>query len=283
MRAIHTHKVNKLTKLISNAACITALILSQFEGGAEIARKRESVRLILGSMSANLDDESARVLGCQTLSWLASLEEDFFKEEIERADGIRLIVLAMNKSPDNKKMHEQAVSALRLAAEKHVPNQNKCRESGAIDPILQTAERFKDDRSMLSAVRQCIHAMARDHEANTEYVMRTISTSIAKKMHDTSLSMNMPVNNPAAQMRIMLASMTKAMEWENDIIVRIVQERKNKGMTEVCIRCGKTAATMGVKELQRCSACTIAPVYCSVECQRACWGAHKAECVANRK
>jgi hypothetical protein len=50
-----------------------------------------------------------------------------------------------------------------------------------------------------------------------------------------------------------------------------------------CIACGKTAAMMGGKKLLHCSACTLAPCYCSVECQRACWKEHKAECNANKK
>jgi hypothetical protein len=55
--------------------------------------------------------------------------------------------------------------------------------------------------------------------------------------------------------------------------------------SDVCVACGKTAADVecGAGKLLRCSACTIAPKYCSVACQRACWKAHKAECKANRK
>jgi hypothetical protein len=52
---------------------------------------------------------------------------------------------------------------------------------------------------------------------------------------------------------------------------------------EMCVACGKTAAEARVKKLLRCSACTLAPRYCSVECNHACWAAHKAECKANKK
>jgi hypothetical protein len=52
---------------------------------------------------------------------------------------------------------------------------------------------------------------------------------------------------------------------------------------EVCVACGKTAADARVKKLLKCSACTMAPKYCSAGCQHACWAAHKAECKANRK
>jgi hypothetical protein len=40
---------------------------------------------------------------------------------------------------------------------------------------------------------------------------------------------------------------------------------------EVCAACGKTSADTGSQSLMRCSACTIAPRYCSVACQKACW------------
>jgi hypothetical protein len=49
------------------------------------------------------------------------------------------------------------------------------------------------------------------------------------------------------------------------------------------VACGRTSADVGMKALLRCSACSVAPLYCSVECQRACRRAHKAECKANKK
>jgi hypothetical protein len=52
---------------------------------------------------------------------------------------------------------------------------------------------------------------------------------------------------------------------------------------DVCVRCSKTAADEGLRKLLKCSACTIAPLYCSTACQKACWKEHKAECKANRK
>jgi hypothetical protein len=50
-----------------------------------------------------------------------------------------------------------------------------------------------------------------------------------------------------------------------------------------CQACGKTSEDVGMKQLLKCSACTLATRYCSAACQKACWGAHKAECKANRK
>jgi hypothetical protein len=52
---------------------------------------------------------------------------------------------------------------------------------------------------------------------------------------------------------------------------------------EKCVACGKTAADVGATKLMKCSGCTIAPKYCSPECQQTCWREHKAECKANRK
>jgi hypothetical protein len=54
------------------------------------------------------------------------------------------------------------------------------------------------------------------------------------------------------------------------------------GMT-CCMGCGKTAEMVDGGKLLLCSACTLAPSYCSVACQKACWKMHKVECKANRK
>jgi hypothetical protein len=59
-------------------------------------------------------------------------------------------------------------------------------------------------------------------------------------------------------------------------------QRSAKG-SDACAACGKTAADAGVAKLLKCSACTIAPLYCSAACQKACWKAHKADCKANKK
>ncbi len=61
------------------------------------------------------------------------------------------------------------------------------------------------------------------------------------------------------------------------------QRKRDGRVDEVCMACGKNAADVGVAKLLKCSGCTNAPRYCSAECQRACWGAHKAECKANKK
>jgi hypothetical protein len=52
---------------------------------------------------------------------------------------------------------------------------------------------------------------------------------------------------------------------------------------DVCEACGRSAAEAGATRLLKCSVCTLAPMYCSAECQHVCWKAHKAACKANRK
>jgi hypothetical protein len=51
---------------------------------------------------------------------------------------------------------------------------------------------------------------------------------------------------------------------------------------KVCSACGKSSDEMGKRKMLRCSVCSVAPVYCSTECQHAAWPGHKAECKANR-
>jgi hypothetical protein len=62
-----------------------------------------------------------------------------------------------------------------------------------------------------------------------------------------------------------------------------VKHVKVRKVADVCVACGKSAAEVGTTRLLACSGCTIAPKYCGAECQKASWGAHKAECKANRK
>jgi hypothetical protein len=57
---------------------------------------------------------------------------------------------------------------------------------------------------------------------------------------------------------------------------------KNR-LLESCVVCGKTAQELGMDKMFKCSACSIRPLYCSPECQRAHWGEHRPECKANKK
>jgi hypothetical protein len=52
---------------------------------------------------------------------------------------------------------------------------------------------------------------------------------------------------------------------------------------QVCAVCSLSVGERGVKKLFRCSACTLAPVYCSPACQQAGWKGHKEECKKNKK
>ncbi len=65
--------------------------------------------------------------------------------------------------------------------------------------------------------------------------------------------------------------------------VQKLEEREQRKQAEACMACGKTAASLKMRRLLNCSACTIGPTYCSTECQKACWKSHKVECKANRK
>ncbi len=52
---------------------------------------------------------------------------------------------------------------------------------------------------------------------------------------------------------------------------------------DACVACGKTAQDSGMAKLLKCSACMLAPMYCSAACQRSCWPQHKVQCKANKK
>jgi hypothetical protein len=60
------------------------------------------------------------------------------------------------------------------------------------------------------------------------------------------------------------------------------EHARQKRSSTSCAACGKQAHEVGIKKLHRCDACTIAPRYCSAECQKAMWPTHKVECRAHR-
>jgi hypothetical protein len=72
-------------------------------------------------------------------------------------------------------------------------------------------------------------------------------------------------------------------QCEQDVVAKRLAVYEEEKLAETCVECGKSAKMLGVLRLLRCSACSIAPRYCSVECQKAAWPKHKAECKANRK
>ncbi len=60
------------------------------------------------------------------------------------------------------------------------------------------------------------------------------------------------------------------------------EQAREKRNNVSCVACGKHAHEVGTKKLLKCDACTIAPRYCSIECQKAMWPTHKADCKAHR-
>ncbi len=53
--------------------------------------------------------------------------------------------------------------------------------------------------------------------------------------------------------------------------------------SRACTACGKSQEELGGIRLLKCSACTLAPRYCSAACQKISWSTHKAECKTNKK
>lgn len=56
-----------------------------------------------------------------------------------------------------------------------------------------------------------------------------------------------------------------------------------KFLKTACAQCSIPKPLLRQPEQGRCSACTLAPWYCSRTCQKAHWAEHKAECRANLK
>ncbi len=160
--------------------------------------------------------------------------------------------------------------------------------------------------------------LTRDNPANTKYITQKLSKSKAKLLSNSNINpseflskMNSTPEkaalsqkfvklqeraNPSLESGIPLTEylMTAALipearehmnkfREEKLIFSRILEEKEREKAMEKCVSCGKTAGELGMKQLLKCAACTVAPCYCSTECQKTCWREHKVECKANRK
>ena len=114
-----------------------------------------------------------------------------------------------------------------------------------------------------------LYHLAKKHERNTDIVTAAGGSAFIERA--IQLNATGDLHDPFADSR-------DGTDHHKEVQVGTSAEGK------ACVACGKTCADLGGgKKLVKCSACTIEPYYCSVECQKLCWYAHKTECKENKK
>ncbi len=208
-----------------------------------------------------------------------------------KSDGINTLARILRAHPDNEKIQHSIIAIIFLLAASFPKYQDDCRNSGAITAIIRATKRHKDSELVLIKAREALNAITRNHEENTEYVKREMSGKQAARMEKFTLEKKFgeKLENAGHLPEQDRISLLQVQEWvrelrmEHDITGEVAQSRQRDKLGQRCAGCGRTAGEMGVQQLLKCSVCTIAPMYCGTECQKAQWKTHKAECKANRK
>jgi hypothetical protein len=176
--------------------------------------------------------------------------------------------------------------ALYLIAKDERKYQDYCAEEPRLIPaIVQLLARHKQHHMIQLFGCQSLSAMSKSHPANTATIAKHGGLKrifkAAQIQYDSSV---VPAREAEAKLREIMLDLSSRAEGCSTLRDRHGwTDSTNHDADMQCVACGKSAAELGVKKLMRCSACTIAPCYCSAVCQRECWSAHKAECKANRK
>ncbi len=217
--------------------------------------------------------------------------------KVQRAD-----VMSQSTGP------QPALLALRFAVLGHRGNQELCARdaTGIIHTVLRLAAAHPSDAYLQVCACGALDAMSREHEAATAQVVSGGGLQVAKRamglcgtgqddgrefivglldrLMQVCGSDHVGADRTAAN--VGRSGGTAGASGASKQSTHVSESRKHVASSkagDVCVACGKCAADVGATRLLKCSACTIAPMYCSAKCQHACWVAHKAECKANRK
>jgi hypothetical protein len=175
-----------------------------------------------------------------------------------------------------------ALGSVCMAVSDHPANQDRCGKEPIIPAILRVMAKHTDDTSVQALGCRALYAIGKRHEKNSEkivqagaikYVMQAASYARDAGRDDVNGLETWSMANYCGD-----TESAQAQAQAGDAAARAVPKAK-----KLCVACGKLAAEMAGKKMLKCSGCTLEPHYCSTECQRLCWHAHKAECRANKK
>jgi hypothetical protein len=170
------------------------------------------------------------------------------------------------------------VQGLSVACQNCKQNKDLSLKEGAAAALCQVIAKFKEDAYVHRTALLTLHGMAEGHEGIAALLTRKslIRHAFHASQRETDVQcVKQGLNNMLEQMSMQTP--------EGQEMVKNLEERHKQKMNETCSVCAKTAREVGRERLLLCSGCTVKPLYCSAECQKTGWKAHKAECKANKK
>jgi hypothetical protein len=226
------------------------------------------------------------------LLWTFS-HEPFFAEQVHQAKarGMPMLIKCLEAKGNDTDMKSDLYECVAYATSKHAQNKDVCAKLGAIDIILSLSKEEKDNQVNSRAV-QMLECISSGHEENLAHWKASMPTKQAKKLTKSMINareerdpefLRKEIGLDPERLKETNAMLQARLGVSPSVCQTAVAVHEIKKMMEECAGCGKTSSDCGLKQLLKCSACTIAPCYCGHECQKACWPAHKAECKANRK
>jgi hypothetical protein len=202
-----------------------------------------------------------------------------YQDEFVRCGGVQILMNVLKVKSSTSRtddLHTDRVTGALQIIEYAVFRRKEIQDmfgEEAIRLLLRMLESYANNSEVQDEVRAAIGALMRDNPDNmTKYVMNGGLEDVLRlqgKSHFDDLETEI--------LRVQVQRLACKEHEEAKL------RREREQQQAACVACGKTAEMLGVDKLRMCSACTLAPVYCSVECQRACWKEHKAECKANKK
>ncbi len=212
-----------------------------------------------------------------------------FKKLMHELGAIKLLVKVMHREASNEHVQHQIMVSIATALQGDDQRlKDSCREDGAIDAILAATNKHKNSQRLMFIAHEALIHVTKDVEVNAEYIKGRMTSKQAARINRSSVKDIIPKDKSELPQRCRewLEAMKlteEARSKDDDVTAQVAKAYYQEKFGERCVICDKTAEDVSKLRLSRCSACTLGPLYCSTECQKAHWKVHKTECKANRK
>ncbi len=277
-------------------------------GGNSLAvmRDKGGIDAVVNAMNAHRNDSRVQESACLALARLAVNDDNL--AVIRNKGGIDAILSGMNAHRTVSEVQEQSCWAL-FGLSRDAENKATIRDKGGIDAIRNAMDAHrhtfriymqeKNHAALMELAAPagkridtgqtaCMDALAGAIDVQqtppAQHPLQNKDRQTAPDLTDHS-SKHAHATQRTSTPDVCAAAVTlhtggKELDKKKG---KADRKDRNRVGNSTCTGCGKTAAEAGLKRLLACSACTIAPEYCGLECQLACWGTHRAECRENKQ